>query len=208
MRSTNIVLAAFATAAALAAPARAEEPKPLALGSTIPMAAVKMKDATGGKTLAIADVKGKKGTLVIFTCNHCPYAVAWEQRIVDLGHDYSKKGIGVVLINANDPNVAKGDAYEDMQARAKERGMKVPYAVDDSSGIARAFGASKTPEAFLFDKGGKLVYHGTIDDNHKEPEKVAKRYLKDALEAVVAGKPVPTAETKSLGCTIKFRKVS
>jgi thiol-disulfide isomerase/thioredoxin len=155
--------------------------------------------------LSIADVAGKAGTLVIFTCNHCPFAKDWEQRIVELANTYSGKGIGVVLVNANDPATHAEDGYEEMQARAKSRGMKVPYVVDATSGVARAFGASVTPEAFLFDKAGKLAYHGTIDDNRKEPDKVKARYLKDALDAVVAGKAPAVPETKGLGCGIKFR---
>lgn len=205
---TSLFALSITASLALGAVARADEQKPVAIGDKAPMADVKMKSATDGKELTIAKAAGKAGTLVVFTCNHCPYAKAWEQRIVDLGHTYSKKGIGVLLINSNDPNVAKGDSYADMQARAKERGMKIPYVVDETSGVAKAFGATKTPEAFLFDKTGKLVYHGTIDDNHEDASKVGKTYLKDALEAVSAGKAPPTAETKSLGCSIKFRKVS
>jgi hypothetical protein len=199
--------AAAAAMFAISSAALADD-KPLALGATAPMAATKMKNTVDGKSVSIADVKGAKGTLVVFTCNNCPYAKAWEERIVDLGHTYSKKGVGSILINSNDPTIAKHDTPELMQARAKERAMKVPYTIDEGSAIAKAFGASVTPEAFLFDKSGKLVYHGTIDDNHKEADKVSKRYLKDALEAVVGGKAVPAAETKSLGCGIKFKKVS
>jgi peroxiredoxin len=183
--------------------------KPLALGAKAPMADTKMKNVDG-KTVSIAEVaaKGPKGTLVVFTCNHCPYAKAWEQRIVELANAYGKKGIGVILINANDPAKYKDDDFPEMQARAKSLGMQVPYVVDETSAVARAFGATVTPEAFLFGRDQKLVYHGTIDDNHKEPAKVQKRYLRDALDAVVSGKAPPTAETKSLGCGIKFRKVS
>jgi peroxiredoxin len=181
---------------------------PLALGARAPLADTKMKSATDGKEVTLAKVAGKKGTLAVFTCNGCPYAKAWEQRIVALGNDYAKKGVGVVLINSNSPAVSKGDAFEEMQKRAKERGMSVPYAVDEGSLVARAFGATKTPEAFLFDKDGKLVYHGTIDDNHEQADKVQKKYLQDALEAVVNGKAVPQGETKSIGCSIKFPKVS
>jgi thiol-disulfide isomerase/thioredoxin len=178
----------------------------LALGSKVPasVAKTKMKNVDG-KMLSIADLTGKAGTLVVFTCNHCPFAKAWEERIVELGNTYAGKGIGVVLVNANDPGMHPDDGYEEMQARAKSRGMKIPYVVDDASAVARAFGASVTPEAFLFDKAGKLAYHGTIDDNRNEPDKVTARYLKDALDAVVAGKKPPVAETKGLGCGIKFR---
>jgi peroxiredoxin len=189
------------------ASARADMHKPLALGAAAPLATTKMKSADG-KMVSIADAKGPKGTLVVFTCNNCPFAKAWEERIVDLGNSYSKKGVGVVLVNANDPSIADHDSFDLIQARAKERGMQFPYAVDDGSSVARAFGASVTPEAFLFDKAGKLVYHGTIDDNHQQPDKVTKHYLKDALDAVLTNKAPPTAETKSMGCGIKFKKVS
>jgi len=177
---------------------------PLAIGSAIPMTDVKMK-GVDGKELALADVKTAQGTLVVFTCNHCPFAKMWETRIVELGNTYAAKGIGVIAINANDPKVAEEDSFDVMQQRAKQRGMHFPYVVDATSNLARAFGATKTPEAFLFDKDGKLVYHGAIDDNGQEPAKVENAYLKNALESVVAGKDVSVKETKSIGCGIKFR---
>jgi thiol-disulfide isomerase/thioredoxin len=206
-------LASLVSAVAIAAGATgagvgwaAESTGGLALGSKAPDAAAKTKmKNVDGKLLSIADVAGKSGTLVVFTCNHCPFAKDWEQRIVELANTYAGKGIGVVLVNANDPTTHPEDGYAEMQTRAKSRGMKIPYVVDETSGVARAFGASVTPEAFLFDKTGKLAYHGTIDDNRKEPDKVKARYLKDALDAVVAGKPPAVPETKGLGCGIKFR---
>jgi thiol-disulfide isomerase/thioredoxin len=197
---------AIAIGTAAAAASAAESSGGLVLGSKAPEAAAKTKmKNVDGKMLSIADVAGKSGTLVVFTCNHCPFAKDWEQRIVELANTYAGKGIGVVLVNANDPATHPEDGYDEMQARARSRGMKVPYVVDATSGVARAFGASVTPEAFLFDKGGKLAYHGTIDDNRKQPDKVKARYLKDALDAVVAGKAPPVPETKGLGCGIKFR---
>jgi peroxiredoxin len=191
-----------------AANAFAQGGKAIPLGAKAPMADTKMKSATDGKDVTLASVAGKKGTLAVFTCNDCPFAKAWEDRIVALGNSYAKKGVGVVLINANNPGLSKSDTFEEMQKRAKERGMTFAYAVDNNSMLARAFGAQKTPEAFLFDKDGKLVYHGTIDDNHEDAAQAHKHYLNDALEAVVAGKPVPLPETKSMGCGIKFPKVS
>jgi hypothetical protein len=180
---------------------------PLAIGTPAPAAATntKMKSALDGKSVSIADVAGKAGTLVVFTCNHCPFARSWERRIADLGNAYAKKGVGVILVNANDPAKYPEDGFPEMQARAKSLGLQVPYVIDDTSNVARAFGASVTPEAFLFDKAGKLAYHGTVDDNHTDPAKVTKRYLADALDAVVAGKPPAVAETKGIGCGIKFR---
>jgi peroxiredoxin len=190
------MILALATTAALAG-------SPLAIGAGIPMADTKMK-GVDGKEVAIADVKQAGGTLVVFTCNHCPFAKAWETRIVELGNTYAAKGVGVIAVNANDPKVAEEDSYDVMQTRAKERGMKFPYVVDSTSNVARAFGATKTPEAFLFDKDGKLVYHGAIDDS-QDQTKVEAAYLKNALESVVAGKEVAVKETKSIGCGIKFR---
>ena len=179
---------------------------PLAIGAKAPagVAATKMKNVDG-KSVSIADVAGKAGTLVVFTCNHCPFAKGWEKRMADLGNTYAKKKLGVIWINANDPGQHDEDGYAGTQERAKALGLSFPYVVDETSGVAKAFGASVTPEAFLFDAGGKLVYHGTIDDNRKEPDKVQKRYLQDALDAVVAGKAPAVSETKSLGCGIKFR---
>jgi peroxiredoxin len=205
---TTLAVSLLALAVAGAGTAQAQDGKALALGAKAPAAETKLKNVVDGKEVSIAKAAGKSGTLVVFTCNECPYAKAWEQRIVELGNTYSKKGVGVLLINSNNPNVSKKDSFELTQARAKERGMQFAYAVDPDSSVAKAFGATRTPEAFVFDKGGKLVYHGTIDDNHEEADKVSKRYLKDALEAVSSGKPPAVQETKSLGCTIKFAKVS
>jgi peroxiredoxin len=176
----------------------------IAIGDPAPKADVAMKNIDG-KDVTIAGLKGEKGTLVVFTCNHCPWAKAWETRIVDLGNSYRKRGIGVVAINSNDPEAYPEDGYADMQKRAKQRKIMYAYAVDATSEIARAFGATHTPEAFIFDREGKLVYHGGIDDNAKEPQRVKQRWLRDALDAVIAGKAVALAETKAMGCGIKFR---
>jgi peroxiredoxin len=184
-----------------------EAPQALAIGATAPKADVKMASADG-RNLSIADVRGPKGTLVVFTCNHCPWAKAWQSRIVDLGNTYAKRGVGVILVNSNDPDAFPEDAFEVMQERAKELKMAVPYVVDATSDVARAFGATRTPEAFLFDGKGKLIYHGAIDDNAKAPEKVTARWLRDALAAAVGGKPVALQETKALGCSIKLRAPS
>jgi len=204
MRTTTLVTAFVLLSNA----AWADDGKPLALGATAPLATTKLKNPVDGKSTSIAEAKGPKGTLVVFTCNNCPFAKAWEERIVEMANAYSKKGIGVLLVNANDPSVAKNDTPELIKARHQERAMSVPYVIDENQSVARAFGASVTPEAFLFDKAGKLAYHGTIDDNHKEPGKVTKRYLKDALDAVSSGKAPAVTETKSMGCGIKFKKVS
>ncbi len=189
----------------LAATAGAQEaPKALAIGKSAPMATAKMT-GVDGKAVSIADVKGEKGTLVVFTCNSCPWVKAWESRITELGNTYLKQGVGVIAINPNDPAVKADDDMAAMQERAKMLGLEFPYVMDATSDVARAFGATRTPEAFLFDAKGKLVYHGAVDDNAHKPAEVTARWLNDALAATASGKPVAIRETKSLGCTIKFR---
>lgn len=178
--------------------------KPLALGAKAPAATVKMKNVDG-REHTIASVAGSKGTLVIFTCNACPWAKAWEERIVALGNAATRQGIGVIAINPNDPSVQEEDAFEVMQQRAEQRGMAFPYVVDATSGVARAFGATRTPEAFLFDAKGRLVYHGAVDDNARAPSDVKERWLENAVNAVAAGRKVTTRETRAFGCSIKFR---
>jgi peroxiredoxin len=191
----------------LAAVRAQEAVKSLPLGAAAPASDVKMK-SVDGREVTIGEVKGKVGTLVIFTCNHCPWVKAWEKRIAEIGNASLAKGIGVIAINSNDPAAYPEDAYEEMQKRAKEHGVLYPYAVDATSDVARAFGATHTPEIFLFGKDGALAYKGAVDDNAKEPDKVKSRYLADALEAVASGKEPAMRETKALGCSIKFRKTS
>lgn len=184
--------------------APAQGDSPLALGSPAPMRETLMM-SVDGKERSIASVAGAKGTLVVFTCNTCPYAKAWEARIAAIGNAALKRGLGVIAVNSNDPGRNAGDSYEEMVARARKLGLKYPYVVDASSDLARAFGASATPEAFLFDAKGRLVYHGTVDDNMRDPNAVQEPWLRRAVDAVVAGQPVATAETKAMGCSIKFR---
>ena len=209
-RALPILLALAAGAAYAKEPVTATAASPeavttgLGIGDAMPMGDVPMK-GVDGKEVTIADVAGAKGTLVVFSCNACPWAQAWEERITQAGNAYAKKGVGVIVVNSNDPTKVADDGYDQMKARAKKLGMKFPYVVDATSEIARAFGATRTPEAFLFDAQGKLVYHGTIDDNAKEPAKVTQRYLQDALQAVSSGQDVSVKETKALGCSIKFR---
>ena len=203
--------AVFAAALCLALVAgRAEggpdrgKPGALKIGDPVPMADVKMKNVDD-RRLSIEDVKGEKGTLVIFSCNHCPYVKAWEDRIAALGNTYRKQGVGVIVINSNSSEKVPQDGFEEMVERAEAKGFEFPYVVDATSDVARAFGATRTPEAFLFDGEGKLVYHGAIDDNSGDPEGVESHYMKDALDAVIAGKAIGLKETKAIGCSIKFR---
>ena len=178
----------------------------LSIGDKAPSTDVKMKNVDG-REVSVADVTGKEGTLVIFSCNHCPFVKAWQGRIASIGNAAKGKGVGVIVVNSNDPADYPEDSFSEMQKRAQQLGFTFPYVVDATSDVARAYGATRTPEAFLFDKDGRLVYHGAIDDS-KEADKVTQHYLQDAVDALVGGKEVATKETKFVGCGIKFHAKS
>jgi hypothetical protein len=201
MRLTRWHLFAFAL---IALPSIAAAGSPLAIGSKAPMRETTMK-CVGGTDTSIGAAAGKKGTLVIFMCNHCPWVKAWQTRIAAIGNAALDQGIGVIAINPNDPAAYPEDDFDQMVTRAKQLGFKFCYAVDATSEIAMSFGATHTPEAFLFDAGGKLVYHGAVDDNAKDESAVKHPWLQQAVSAVTKGKPVSDAETKAMGCSIKFR---
>jgi peroxiredoxin len=179
-------------------------PHAIALGTPLPKGDFALR-SVDGKDVTIRGLAGKKGVLVVFTCNTCPYARGWEERIVALGNALSAKGVGMIAINANDPERVPGDALTAMQERAKMRGMKYPYAADPTGEVAGAFGASHTPEAFLFDAKGVLVYHGAVDDNMDDAKAVKTTYLANAVADLCAGKAQRMAETKAIGCSIKYR---
>lgn len=174
----------------------------IGIGDTMPSQVVKMQSTKGQAHTLQELAKGKQGTLVIFSCNHCPYAKAWESRIAAIGADAQKKGLGVVMINSNDP----ADYPEDSMEGMKKKNYAFPYVVDATSNVARAFGATKTPDVFLFNRDGRLVYKGAVDDNSESEKKVKSHYLKDAIAALLSNKKVALAETKAIGCGIKFRK--
>jgi hypothetical protein len=179
----------------------------LKIGSDLPAeaSAVKMLNVDG-EMISIDQVNDHQGVWVIFSCNHCPWAKAWEERIVRTGNYLLDRGVGVIMINPNDPADYPEDAYEVMQERAKATGMRFPYVVDETSNVARAFDAAKTPELFLFDQEGKLVYTGAFDGNADDPKRVIRRYFEEAADAMLNRKEIPVAETKSIGCSIKFRE--
>lgn len=198
------MLIPFALLLAVPALAQTRRSSPLDIGASAPMRDHRMRNVDGSR-VSIGGVAGDHGTLVIFTCNHCPWAQAWERRVTSIGNEFAGRGVGVIAINSNDPTEYPDDAFEPMQRRHRELGMRFPYVVDDTSNVARAFGATRTPEVFLFDRRGRLAYHGAVDDNAHQPEQVEHHYLRDALTAVVAGRAPSTPTTRSIGCTIKFR---
>ncbi len=158
-----------------------------------------------GKTHSLSDYADKKALAVIFTCNHCPYARGWEDRILQVQRDYAAQGVQVVAISANDAEKYPDDNFESMKARAQEKNFNVPYLYDESQAVARAYGAQRTPEVFLFDQTSTLRYHGAIDDNHEEPEAVKHTYLRDALDSLLSGHAPVVTSTPPVGCTIKWK---
>ncbi|HEX9750016.1 MAG TPA: thioredoxin family protein [candidate division Zixibacteria bacterium] len=159
---------------------------------------------TDGKDYTYAAIAGKIGTLVVFTCNHCPFAVAYQDRLVTLTETYTKKGIGVAAISCNDVRAFPDDSFEKMKERAASAKFNFPYLYDESQQIAMAYGPTVTPHVFLFDSTRTLVYQGRIDDARKESE-ITKRELTDALEALTSGKKIGESETVAFGCSIKWK---
>lgn len=159
-----------------------------------------------GKNVSLKDIKNAKGYIVIFTCNHCPYAVAYEDRIIDLDKKYSKKGYPVVAINPNNPVKQPDDSFEKMQQRAKDKGFSFPYLLDEGQKIFPQYGATKTPHVYVLEKtkaGNVVRYIGAIDDNYEDAEAVEQKYVENAVDALLGGKEVPVKETKAIGCSIK-----
>lgn len=158
-----------------------------------------------GKRHTFAGYAGKQSVVVIFTCNHCPYARAWEDRLIQIQADYAGKGVQLVAISANDAVKHPDDSFPKMKERAAEKGFNFPYLYDESQEAARAYGAQRTPEVFVFDKDQVLRYQGAVDDNYEVPSAVKQPYLRQALDAVLAGKIAAVAETAAVGCTIKWK---
>ena len=175
----------------------------LDIGSEMPLAEVKMADV-GGKNVSLKDAMGENGLLVVFSCNTCPWVNAWEDRYISVSKLSQKKGVGMIAINPNEGSRENGDSMDDMQSRAKKAKYDFYYTLDKESKLASAFGASRTPQIYLFNNKGTLVYRGAIDDNARRPRKVENPYLMDAINAMVAGKKINTASTKALGCGIKY----
>lgn len=162
-----------------------------------------------GKIVKLADYKKAKGFIVVFTCNHCPFSQAYEQRIIDLHKKYAPKGYPVVAINPNDATREPEDSYANMQKRAKEKKYGFVYLQDETQQIAKTYGATRTPHVFILKKeaaGNKVMYIGAIDDNYEDAKAAKEKYVETALEAIMKNKPVTKNTTKAIGCGIKWKK--
>jgi len=159
-----------------------------------------------GKMVSLKDIKNAKGYIVVFTCNHCPYAQAYEDRIVALNNKYKALGYPVVAINPNNPEKEKADSFANMQQRAKDKKFSFPYLLDDGQKIFPQYGATKTPHVYVLQKttkGNVVKYIGAIDDNYEDAKAVKQKYVENAVDALLNNKDVTVKETKAIGCSIK-----
>lgn len=159
-----------------------------------------------GKMYSMSDYKDAKGFIVVFTCNHCPFAVKYEDRIVALAKKYKSLGYEVIAINPNDPAAEPADSFDLMKVRAKEKGFTFPYLMDEGQKIYPQYGATKTPHVFLLDKSLTVKYIGAIDDNVDDATAVKERYLENAIAALEKGQEANPSTTKAIGCSIKVKR--
>lgn len=159
-----------------------------------------------GKKVSLKNFKKAKGFIVVFTCNTCPYSVAYEDRIIALDKKYKSKGYPVIAINPNDPEASKGDSLADMKVRAKEKGFTFPYLFDEGQKIYPKYGATRTPHVYILKKENKklrVAYIGAIDNNSRNPEAVTKKFAEDAVNDLLAGKSPRKSSSRAIGCSIK-----
>jgi peroxiredoxin len=173
----------------------------LSVGSPVPNFKLKSVD---DKFYSLDSFSNKSGIVIVFGCNHCPYVIANEDRLIEIQTDY-KENIQILEINSNDDVGYPEDSFDKMKARAIEKGFNFPYLRDDTQEIAKAYGATHTPEIFLINRQRKLVYHGKIDDNWQNPSQVKTKYLRNAIDEMLEGKEISVPETFSIGCTIKWK---
>jgi len=157
-----------------------------------------------GSNHSLDDYADASVLVLVQTCNHCPYAQAWEGRINAVARDYADRGVRVVAISSNDVSSHPEDSFEEMQRRARAQGFTFDYLYDESQEVAHALGSERTPEVFVYDGDRRLAYHGAVDDNRDETA-VSAHYLRDALDAVLAGEAPAVADTAPVGCTVKWR---
>lgn len=162
-----------------------------------------------GNMVSLKDSKDAKGFIIVFTCNHCPFAQAYEQRIIDLDKKFRPLGFPVVAINPNDPTIVPDDSFDNMVKTAKDKSYPFPYLFDETQEVAKSFGATKTPHVYVLNKNkSKLIvsYIGAIDNNTDDPGKADKKYVENAVNELLAGKTVSVTESKAIGCGIKWKK--
>ncbi len=175
---------------------------PLQTGDPAPAFSLPGTDA---RTHSLDGLSGKPVLVVVFSCNHCPYVQAYEDRLVAIQRDYAGRGVQLVAINSNDDVHYPEDSLEQMVARAKAKGFNFPYLRDASQEVARAYGATHTPQLFVFDRDRKLRYTGKIDDNWQNPAAVTRRYLRDVIDALLSDRAPAESQTHAIGCTIKWK---
>ncbi len=178
----------------------------LKIGSKLPYFNLKNIDGNFYSSEGLINSDETKALIIIFSCNHCPYVKAYENRIIAIQRDYYDKGVRVVAINSNDDLNYPEDSFDEMVKRSREKKFNFPYLRYETQEVASAFGATHTPEVFLFNKDSKLIYHGKIDDNWQNPEEVKTKYLRIALDEYLFEKEVQFPETYSIGCTIKWKR--
>lgn len=197
MKHPRLALAALVPALAFCMAAPAQKPEAPKIGATAPD--FTLPPAAGGEAVALKDLLGKsKAVVVVFDATKCPYAIGYKERVAKMGKDYAARGVTFVTINSN-----KTEPAAEVAADARKHGFAFPVLKDEGNMVADLYGAQKTPEIYVLDPKGTLLYRGRIDETHEEPENVKSPDLINALEAILAGKPVPAAETKAFGCTIK-----
>jgi peroxiredoxin len=163
---------------------------------------------TDGKIFSLSSMEKAKGFIIVFTCNHCPFSQAYEDRIISMNKKYASQGYPVIAINSNDPSIEPEDSYENMVKRSSEHQYNFPYLVDNTQEIAKKYGASRTPHIFVLSKQAKdlvVEYVGAIDDSAYEPDQVKTPYVELAVNDLLAGKKVGIPSTKAIGCSIKWK---
>jgi peroxiredoxin len=174
----------------------------ISVGSTAPNFSLKGVD---GKEYSLESLADRKAVAVVFSCNHCPYVLAWEDRMIAIQGDYEAQGVTLVAINPNNEATHPADSFDNMVTHSSEKGFNFPYLRDETQQTATAYGATHTPEVFLLDAERTVRYHGAIDDNYDDADAVREHYLRNALDAVLAGGKPPITETPPVGCTVKWK---
>ena len=176
---------------------------PIALGTPAPDFKL---PAVDGKNFSLQDFSPAKALVVMFICNHCPYVVAVEERILNLHRDYHAKGVQLLGICSNDPTDYPEDSPPNLLKRWKQKEYGFPYLIDETQSVAKAYGAACTPDIFVYDAGRRLTYHGRIDDNWQDETKVTRQEIRAALDAILAGQSPSNNQVPSMGCSIKWKK--